>query len=249
MASARRLARHPLAVAVLSLLAAGYIRLVWLTGRWRIENAETATEMVRAGQPFIGCFWHGRMLMIPNAWRMRAPMRILISRHRDGLFISRTLRYLGIGTIAGSSSRGGAAALMSIVRALRGGEYVGITPDGPRGPRMRAAPGAVAAAKLSGAPLVPVSYSASRRRILSSWDRFMLPLPFARGIVRIGAPIEVPQSADENELERVRRQLEETLIALTQTLDAELGVQVVEPAAETGAEASAGDLQATETLN
>ena len=232
MAAARRLVRHPAVSAVLSWLAARYIRMVWLTGRWRIDNAEIADELVADSRPFIACFWHGRMLMIPNAWKYKAPISILISQHRDGLFISRTLRYLGVGTIAGSSSRGGGGALVGMVRALKRGEYMGITPDGPRGPRMRAAPGAAAAARLSGAVLLPVSYSATRRKVLSSWDRLIVPLPFTRGIVRVGQPIEVAPDADEAELERIRQHLEARMIARTDALDTELGVDRIEPAGE-----------------
>jgi len=232
MAAARRLVRHPAVSAVLSWLAARYIQMVWLTGRWRIDNAEIADELVADGRPFIACFWHGRMLMIPNAWKYNAPISILISQHRDGLFISRTLRHLSVGTIAGSSSRGGGSALVGMVRALKRGEYMGITPDGPRGPRMRAAPGAAAAARLSGAVLLPVSYSATRRKVLASWDRLIVPLPFTRGIVRVGQPIEVAPDADEAELERIRQHLEARMIALTDALDTELGVDRIEPAAE-----------------
>jgi lysophospholipid acyltransferase (LPLAT)-like uncharacterized protein len=230
MAAASRLMRRPAVNAALSWLAARYIRLVWITGNWRIDNIDIADRLVADGTPFIACFWHGRMLMIPNAWRYDAKMSILISHHRDGVFISRTLAHLGIGTIAGSTSRGGAGALVAMVRALKRGEYMGITPDGPRGPRMRAAPGATAAARLSGAVLLPVSYGAARRRVLGSWDRFVVPLPFSRGIVRIGMPIEVPNDADEAGLESIRQKLENDLIALTTTLDSELGVPPVEPA-------------------
>lgn len=231
MAAARRLTGNPAIGAALSWLAARYIRLVWLTGRWRIENAEIAEKLIADGRPFIACFWHGRMLMIPNAWKYDAPISILISQHRDGVFISRTLRHLGVGTISGSSSRGGGGALVAMVRALRRGEYMGITPDGPRGPRMRAAPGAAAAARLSGAVLLPISYSATRRRVLSSWDRFVIPFPFTRGIVRVGQPIEVARGASEDELEHARRRLEADLISLTDALDTELGVDRIEPAA------------------
>jgi lysophospholipid acyltransferase (LPLAT)-like uncharacterized protein len=117
-----------------------------------------------------------------------------------------------------------------MVRALKRGEYMGITPDGPRGPRMRATPGAATAARLSGAVLLPVSYSATRRRVLGSWDRFVVPLPFSRGIIRVGAPIEVPRDTDDAGLEAVRQKLEVDLINLTMALDSELGVAPVEPA-------------------
>lgn len=233
--SARGFVRHPVVGAILSWIAALYIRLVWLTGRWRIENGEIADRLISDKRPFIACFWHGRMLMIPNAWKYDARISILISQHRDGIFISRTLGHLGVGTIAGSSSRGGGGALVAMVRALKRGEYVGITPDGPRGPRMRAAAGAAMAARLSGAVLLPVSYSATRRKVLSSWDRFILPLPFTRGILRIGQPIDVPRDADDTAIEHARVRLETELIALTDALDTELGVDRVEPATKTAA--------------
>ena len=233
MAAASRLMRQPAISAALSWLAARYIQLVWGTGNWRIENIDIADRLVADGTPFIACFWHGRMLMIPNAWKYDAKMSILISHHRDGVFISRTLAHLGIGTIAGSTSRGGAGALVAMVRSLKRGEYLGITPDGPRGPRMRAAPGAAAAARLSGAVLLPVSYGAARRRVLGSWDSFVVPLPFSRGIVRLGTPIEVPKDADETALEVIRLKLENDLITLTTALDSELGVVPVEPAQNT----------------
>lgn len=167
--------------------------------------------------------------MIPNAWVYSAPVSILISQHRDGVFISRTLRHLGVGTIAGSSSRGGGNALIAMVRALKRGEYIGITPDGPRGPRMRVAPGAISAAKLSGALLLPVTFAAVRSRVFSSWDRFLLPYPFTRGIVRIGDPVEVPRDADESLSEQIRQDLERTLIDLTMALDEELGREPITP--------------------
>ena len=213
----------------MSWLAARYIRLVWRTGRWSIENARLADTLVGDGRPFIACFWHGRMLMIPNAWVYSAPVSILISQHRDGVFISRTLQHLGVGTIAGSSSRGGGNALIAMVRALKRGEYIGITPDGPRGPRMRVAPGAISAAKLSGALLLPVTFAAVRSRVFSSWDRFLLPYPFTRGVVRIGEPINVPRDADDALSEQLRQDLERTLIDMTMTLDKELGREPITP--------------------
>ena len=229
MAGLRHITRKPVVAAALSWLAARYIRLVWRTGRWTVENGDTAADFVKQGKPFIACFWHGRMLMIPNAWEYAAPVSILISQHRDGVFISRTLRHLGVGTITGSSSRGGGNALIAIVRALKRGEYIGITPDGPRGPRMRAAPGAVSAAKLSGAVLLPVSFTAARSRVFSSWDRFVLPFPFTRGVVRIGEPIAVPREADDNLSEQLRQKLERSLIDLTANLDSEFGRNPVKP--------------------
>lgn len=228
--------RKPAVGVALSWCAAKYIRLVWLTGRWRIENDGPVRSMIEANAPFVACFWHGRMLMLPNAWRYGGRMNVLISQHRDGLFISKTLSFLGIGTIAGSTSRGGGTALLGLVRALRRGENVAITPDGPRGPLMQVAPGAAVAAQMSSAPLLPITYGARWRIVTSSWDRFVIPLPFTRGIVRVGDPISVPRDADEQALAQANSRLGAELIRLTNEVDAELGVVSVHPAAglETG---------------
>ena len=232
MSFARRLLKHRIANRFLGWFTILYIRLVWRLGRWDIENEEIPQNFIDQNIPFIACFSHGRMLMIPQAWVYDAPINILISHHRDGVFISKTLKYLGIGTISGSSSRGGGKGLMAIVRALKRGEYVGITPDGPRGPRMRVSNGTVVAAKLSGAALVPISFGATKRKVFSSWDRFVLPLPFSRGLVRIGAPIFIQSDANAIELEVFRKRLECELIELTQSIDNDLGAEKIEPAAD-----------------
>ena len=232
MALASRLLKHRIATGLLGLLTILYIRLIWRLGRWEIENEEIPQNFIDEKLPFIACFWHGRMLMIPRAWVYDAPINILISEHRDGLFISKILRYLGIGTISGSSSHGGREGLLAMVRALKRGEYVGITPDGPKGPRMRVSTGTVVAAKLSGAALVPISYGATKRKVFRSWDRFVFPLPFSNGVVRIGTPIFIQPDASVIELEVYRKRLECDLIELTQGVDKDLGTEKIEPAAD-----------------
>jgi lysophospholipid acyltransferase (LPLAT)-like uncharacterized protein len=246
MASARRLLDNPAIQAMVCWAAASYIRLVWITGRWEVENTETLDSMIRDGKPFIICFWHGRLLMFPPAWRWKAKMNILISRHRDGRVIARALRHFGVGTIEGSTSRGGGRALRDLLRALRGGEYIGVTPDGPRGPRMRASAGVIRAARLADVPILPTSYAASRRRVLRSWDRFILALPFTRGVIRVGDPVWPAKSGDAADIEAVRAQLEDALNRLTATLDARFGHAPIE-AAETRTSNAATQRRSAET--
>ena len=118
-----------------------YIRFVYSTNRWSIEGGDWALRLTRAGKPFIAAFWHGRLLMMPLAWHGLAPLHMLISAHRDGRIIAGAMTYFGIETIAGSTSRGGSSALREMLKRLREGGCVGITPDGPRGPAMTVSTG------------------------------------------------------------------------------------------------------------
>lgn len=225
---------------VVAWFATLYIRLVHATTRWRFVRPPAVEAMQEANTPFIVCFWHARLILMPAAWRRKEPFHMLISGHRDGILISRAIGNLGYNTVAGSSKRGGLSALRAIQRILSEGHCVGITPDGPRGPRMRVKPGAIKAAQLSGVPILPLTGATSRRRILSrSWDHFCLALPFARGAILWGEPLSIPRDASAEELERLRRLLEDRLNALTAEADRLFGQEPTEPATPTTGEAAA----------
>jgi lysophospholipid acyltransferase (LPLAT)-like uncharacterized protein len=206
-----------------------YIRLVYATGRWQMIGIETASSLCAEHRPIIVGFWHGRLLMMPVSWQRMAPLHMLISHHADGRLIAGAVRYFGIDWIAGSSNLGGQEALRAMVRCLKAGDCVGITPDGPDGPAMRANPGIVAIARISGAPILPVTYATARRRILGSWDRMLLPLPFSRGVFIYGKLIDVPRKLDEAEMESWRARVEEQFNALTAEADRLMGHEQVAP--------------------
>lgn len=206
-----------------------YLRLVFATGRWQMIGTEIAAKLCAEKRPFVAGFWHGRLLMLPFAWRRMAPLHMLISSHADGRLIAGAVRYFGIEWIQGSSNLGGQEALRAMVLCLKAGNCVGITPDGPDGPAMRASPGIVAVAWLSGAPILPVTYSTARRRLLGSWDRMLLPLPFSRGVFMCGDLIEVPKRLDKAAMEVWRLRVEEQLNALTEAADRLMGHEKVAP--------------------
>ena len=226
----RRTVTHGAAQALLCWAAAQYIKLVWRTGRWRIEGDAEAATLFEQGKPLIIATWHGRLLMTPFGWRHSARSHVLVSAHRDGQLIARTLTHFKTRIVTGSTRRGGADALRKLHRLMQEGGAVGITPDGPRGPRMRVSPGIVQLARLSGAPIFPLAYSARPRRVLETWDRFILPLPFGRGVFLWGAPMTVPRDADEAAAEDARRMLEDRLNELTCRADAALCQPRIEPA-------------------
>lgn len=213
-------------------IAAQYIRIVWRTGRWEILGREHIDTLYAADKTCIVGLWHGRLLMLSYAWQQPSPFHMLISSHRDGELIANTVRHLGISWIKGSTGqeKGGARALRTIVRTLKSGEYVGVTPDGPRGPRMRASAGIVNIARLADVPILPLTYGVRTGRVLGTWDRFLLPAPFTKGVMMWGPPITVPRNASPEQLDGVRSQLETELNAMTADVDRMTGREPVRPA-------------------
>ncbi len=212
-------------------LAAGLIALVRVTTRWQRVNTAAAEAAWTGERPVIVAFWHNRLAMMPYCWPSRRPFHMLISSHPDGQLIKKTVAHFGIDAVAGSSRRGGAEALRALVRLARDGHSIGITPDGPRGPRMRIREGALALARLSGVPIVPAAVSVRRRVVLNTWDRLVIALPFSRGAMVWGKPMSVPRDADDAMTARLQEDLERELNRVTAEADVLAGHVPMEPAA------------------
>ncbi len=233
MGSFRRwLLGNPIAQALIVAAAVGYLRLVWKTGRWRWVGRHHGETLAVQGRMPVLCFWHARMLMMAPAWPAGRKIHMLGSAHRDGRLIARVIARFGISSVIGSTSRGAATGLRAMAALLRKGECVAITPDGPRGPPMRAQIGVASIAKLGLAPVLPVSFSIDRGVELGSWDRMLLPLPFGRGVIIVGAPIEVAPDADATALEQARQEIEDALNEISREADRLCGRGRPEPAAK-----------------
>jgi lysophospholipid acyltransferase (LPLAT)-like uncharacterized protein len=222
-----------------------YIRFVHLTNRWSIEGGDWTRWLTGEGQTFICAFWHGRMLMMPFAWHGLTSFHMLISAHRDGRIIAGAMTYFGIGTIAGSTSRGGSSALREMLKRLKEGGCIGITPDGPRGPSMTVSIGIVNIARLAGVPIVPVTYATSRRRMLATWDSFHLALPFGRGVFLFGEPIEITTQINDEDLENVRCRLEKRMVTMVGEADRLVGHHTSPPVLATDTGRAAGPTSAS----
>jgi lysophospholipid acyltransferase (LPLAT)-like uncharacterized protein len=160
----------------------------------RIVNADAHRALQAKGQPVIYAFWHG--MMLPLLWQHRnKSTAIVISEHQDGEIIARIAHSLGYRSVRGSSSRGGNRALLGSARELEEGHDVAFTPDGPRGPVETFAPGALIVAQRTGAPIVLITVSAHSAWRMSSWDRFLIPKPFARVTILYEDPLRV-EAAD-----------------------------------------------------
>jgi len=164
-----------------------------LARTWRVHEVGRGGWNARraAGQGTVVALWHGQMLTMLSHHRDLG-IAILISEHRDGEIIARIAHAFGCATVRGSTSRGGARALLALAGALKHGTDVAVTPDGPRGPRHTFAPGALVAAQRAGVPVVGMVAHADRAWRLKSWDQFEIPKPFARITIAYTAPFTVP---------------------------------------------------------
>jgi hypothetical protein len=205
-------------VGITALFASLLIRIVGCTWRFRVIDERYYDEARRMAPRSIYVFWHGRMLPLSYRYRNRA-IHVLASAHRDGELMGRTIRHLGFGHIRGSSTRGGARAVREMVAKLEEGFDLGITVDGPKGPRYEAKGGPFEVAKISGAPVVPATTSSRARWVASSWDAFEFPKPFTKVYVRFGAPQWVSPDAGPEELERCRAETERILREITEEND------------------------------
>jgi lysophospholipid acyltransferase (LPLAT)-like uncharacterized protein len=194
------------------------IKFLQLTMRIEELNGERIRGLWAQGENAIGAFWHGRLLMTPLVYGGRG-LKILISRHRDGELISRTVHRFGLETIRGSSTRGGIAGIKGLARALQEGYDVAIAPDGPRGPRCKVQPGIIQLARISGRPVFPFTFSAFPRKVFNTWDRFIIPCPFSRGVFVWGEPISIDHTAGAEEIEAKAMLLEKRLQEITELAD------------------------------
>lgn len=219
----KRLLKNTLVMWAAAIIVSLLIRMIYWTCRVHKEIPAASLPYAEGAQQAIFCFWHGRMLLQPFVKPPR-PMRVLMSTHSDGKIVQILMRCFNIGSISGSRNRHPGKAMRSMLEVVGRGSNIAITPDGPRGPLQQAAPGATFLAAKTGLPLIAISFSASRHRRLHSWDRFMIPLPFARVCYVAHAPMHIAADADDAALERANLQLEQALNQTLQRADQRCGV-------------------------
>ena len=181
---------------MIAAVAAPLIGLLCRSYRWTIEGAEHYEAVVASGRQPILALWHGRILPGLHYFRHRGVV-VITSQNFDGEWIARILRRFGFGTARGSTSRGGARALVQLRREMAAGRPAAFTVDGPRGPARVVQPGVAFLAAVTGHPVLPYHVEADRHWTLPSWDRTQIPKPFSRVALVIGPPIAVGATSDE----------------------------------------------------
>lgn len=223
-----------------SVIGALYMRLVNWTTRWTIEGRAHYDQALTGDTGVICVGWHGRLFMsvfwVPRGKQRRYTVA-MISNNRDGDLISALVARFGVVAVRGSTydhqkkrDKGGAEAFAGTERALRDRKaLVAITPDGPRGPRMRAQPGAARLSIVTRAPVQPITFSTRKGKTLRNWDRFVVPWPFGSGVQIYGETLYPPEADDDATVAAFARQIEEALNQITARADELCGRAAVIP--------------------
>lgn len=208
----------PLQARLMSRFGGALLTALMATTRFERTGTDVYDAWLAPRRPAVYVLWHGRLLPCSYFHRDHG-LATLISQHRDGDYIAGVVERWGFRIVRGSSSRGGAAALLQMVRLLREGVGLAITPDGPRGPRQKMKTGPLFAAQRAGVPLIPVTAGTDSAWWFGGWDRFLIPHPFARIRMVYGEPMFVPPEADAAEVERLALELEGRLNRMTEQVD------------------------------
>ena len=184
---------------------------LFFTCRVRIHNDAEYEEMLKSGQPFVLCLWHDCSTVAGIVMR-KSGVTVMVSDSRDGEYVARFSKLMGINTIRGSTSKGAGKAVKAGLKLLRKKKPLAITPDGPRGPRYKMQAGALKFAAAAAAPIIPVHIKASREWELNSWDRQCFPKPFSTIHVRYAKSILIDKDAVESDLEKTKISIEDAMM-------------------------------------
>lgn len=208
--------KTPLKARVFGLLLSLLTRFIFKSSRKVYVGAEHIQKLMDDQQNFILVSWHNRNILAVFGYLSQAKegrrFAPLASASKDGTIATICMEHLGVECIRGSSSRGGTQALRAMIKRARAGDDLGITPDGPRGPKYELQKGVITTAKMTGLPLLPVAYFAKNKKILNSWDGMIVPRPFTKLQYVYGEPIHIPRKASEEELEEWRVKVEAALM-------------------------------------
>jgi len=194
------------------------IRLVCASLRWEVKEPPSLNAVRNAGKRMILTIWHGRIFMSTYHFRGRGVV-VMTSQNRDGDYIARVIERFGYGAARGSSTRGSLGATVECLRAMKNGRDLGLTIDGPLGPRYVAKPGAAYLARKSGNPIVPFNISVDKKWVMRSWDHFQIPKPFSRAVVLFGDPIFVDANATDEQIQAAEARLQRSLDDLRDRAD------------------------------
>lgn len=212
----------PFAIRCAGWTASALMRIIYHTSRKQFLHLERLSDLLEADQQVIIASWHNRLLQSVFIYLKANPghrrLVPIASASKDGGIAAHAMAGLGLTCVRGSSNRKGISAFKAMMREARDGADIAFTPDGPKGPLYHIHDGVLTAARMTGAPIVPISYQAKRCKRLNSWDRLILPAPFNQLRLGVGEPFYVPRKLDEGAMDQLAKQLHESMRALDQEL-------------------------------
>tara|TARA_Y100000768_G_C23890047_1_gene639645 strand:- start:272 stop:943 length:672 start_codon:yes stop_codon:yes gene_type:complete len=187
-----------------------YILFVGITSQIKIKNQNFSNKMWDENKPFILAFWHSQLMMIGFVWKSKAVLNMLASSHSDGRFGAYIAGHFNLKNIS-IEAKNKSPSLRQIFKILKNGHYIGITPDGPRGPNQKVSEGIIKIAINTQVPIIPLGFASNKNLKLKSWDSFLITHPFAKCNFVWGDPISIPSTTRDDEIEKYQLFLEEKI--------------------------------------
>ena len=187
--------------------------------KWQYFEQSNKSTIFDNKHKYIFCCWHNKLFLGPHLLPRNRVINALQSSHSDGMITSVVFKYLGMNVILGSSKKGGMQAFRKMIKRLQLGESIAITPDGPKGPKEQVKEGIIKLAQISNTPIIPLVWATEKFKTINSWDDFVLPYPFSKGIYCYGKPINIKKNINVNQFELERQKLENELKRLTRILE------------------------------
>ena len=205
---------------LISLLGSLYVLFVYKTSTIDLKNRKNIDKLFKKKESFIYAFWHDQLLICPLTWQSEFEIKVLISKHRDGDIIARLISKLGFKAIRGSThksgktkNKGGLTSARQMIKSLKNGISIGISPDGPKGPRHKVSDGILSISRLSNSSILPVGIGFKKKWVLNTWDKFIIPKPFNQITIIWGEPL--PALKNEKSINQIKSKLESTMYNLT----------------------------------
>ena len=190
--------------------------------RWEYLVQNEKSNIFNSNKEYIFCCWHNKLFLGPHLLPRNRVINALQSSHSDGMVTSLAFKYLGMNVILGSSKKGGMQAFRKMVKCIKLGESVAITPDGPKGPKEKVKEGIIKLAQITETSIIPLVWTTNKFKLINSWDNFVIPYPFSKGVYSFGKPIYVKKQINEYELETARQNLENEIKRLTKEVENKL---------------------------
>ena len=197
-------------------------KFVFCSIKWDCIDKKTKDLIFKNKRSYIFCCWHNRLFLGPYFLPKNLIINALQSSHSDGMMTAVIFKLIKFNIIFGSSMKGGAKAFIKMIKSINRGESIAITPDGPKGPKEKVKDGIIKLAQVTGAPIVPLVWSTNKSNSMTSWDNFLIPYPFSKGLYLFGRPIYINRDLSEKNFEKKKMQVENELNHLTTLVDKKL---------------------------